>query len=306
MSLNSSVSNIVIEPVDATFGSQHLVCFDTVAGSTLAGEHCLVSSLTTDYNIWFDDGVASDPAVAGRSPIEVTITGSETAVAIAGLIATAINAGSFGLHAKAVANEAKVLIEVKGLGEPKTAAAVGTSTFTVEIVYQGSVLEMGFIEGDVSVGIEPQTFDIQAHQTGGELLGQLLQSVTVGPITLTLKETQAEKLQEFLKVPGQEVTPPGVGATEVIGIGALAGSKQFSNTFDSAKMLLLHPTKKDETDRTTDFLMWKAYPKINSLNFSGEEDRRLEVEFQVYLDQNRLNGVSKLVFGDWQQNFLKG
>ena len=69
--------------------------------------------------------------------------------------------------------------------------------------------------------------------------------------------------------------------------------------------MILHPTKKDPTDRDTDFAMWKAYPKINALTFSGEEDRKLEVEFSIYLDENRENKVSKMVFGEWYQNFLK-
>lgn len=311
MATSSQVSNIEIVSVDAFFGNQHLVCFDTVAASTLAGDYFLVSSLTEDFYVWFDDGVAVDPAVAGATGISVSIAGTETAVQVAGLIATAINAvaATEKIHAKALTNEAKVLVEVKGQGAPNSAFGAGTSTFTATVLRAGSKLALGYLEGDVELTLAEDVFQIQTHQTGTQVIGGLRTGVTVGPISLTLKETVAAKLKELLESSAAVEYTAGVGDV-VTGIGSLAGSKQFTNVFNDAKMLVLHPTKNAETNYGEDFAFWLAYPKLNALTFSGEADRKLTVDFEIYLDELRVNEVNQMVVGlneggSWQSNLLK-
>lgn len=311
MATSSQVSNIEIVSVDAFFGNQHLVCFDTTAASGLAGDHFLISSLTEDFYVWFDDGVAADPAVAGRTGIDVPIVGTETAVQVAGLVATAINAvaATEKIHAKAKTDEAKVLVEVKGQGEPNAVFAAGTSGFTVTILRQGSKLALGYLEGDVDLTLSEDLFAIVSHQTGTQTIGSLRTGTTVGPITMVLKETVAAKLKELLESgPAVEYTA-GVGDV-VTGVGSLSGSKQFTNTFSDSKLLVLHPTKNAETNYGEDFAFFLAYPKINSLLFSGEADRKLTVEFEIYLDELRVNEVNQMVVGlneggSWQSNLLK-
>jgi len=307
MATTASVSNIVIEPVDLRWGNQHLVCFDTVEASGLAGDYAEVSSQTVDYYVWFDDGVAADPAVAGKTGIAVTIVGTETAVAVAGLIATAINAGSAttGLHAKAITDEAKVLIEVKDLGAPKSAFAAGTSGFTATVLKEGSELALGYLDSNVEFALGNTKFDVTSHQTGTEVIAALITGSEVGPITVTMKETVAAKLKEIMTTVGQTYTP--AGGTEVFGVGALAGSKQFSNAIADSKMLIMHPTKLPVDDYSQDYCFWSAWPNLNNLVISGEEDRKAEVEFSIYLDETRVNEVKKaVILSDWTQNFLKG
>jgi hypothetical protein len=306
MSVTTQVSNVVVEPVDAVIGNQHLVCFDTVAGTGLGGDHFLLSSKTVDYYVWYNTGSDTDPAPSGKTElVEVAILATDTASQVAQKTAAEINAligASF--HAKQVGTEGKVLIELKGLGEPLTAWAAGTSGFTLQILKAGSELALGYLDGNVEFGLAETLFDIVAHQTGSEVIGKIRTGSELGPITLTLKETVAAKLKELLEIPGQEYTPSGGDA--VSGLGALAGSKQFTNAFSDTKMLILHPTKNAATNLENDFCFWAAYPNISNLLISGEEDRKVELEVSIFLDENRVNEVSKLVYGDWQQNFLKG
>lgn len=306
MSVTTQVSNVVVEPVDAVLGNQHLVCFDTVAGTGLGGDHFLVSSKTVDYYVWFNTGASVDPAPVGKTELaEVAILVGDSAAQIAVKTAAAINAVvTPPMHAKAVTDQGKLLVEVKGLGAPLSAAGAGTSGFTVTVLKAGSELPLGYLDGNVEFGLAETLFDIVAHQTGSEVIGKIRTGSELGPITLTLKETVAAKLKELLEIPGTAYTP-GSG-TEVSGLGALSGSKQFSNAFSDTKMLVLHPTKNLATNLANDFCFWAAYPNISNLVISGEEDRKVELEVSIFLDENRVNEVSKLVYGDWQQNFLKG
>lgn len=308
MSVESQVSNIEIVSVDGRFGNQHLVCVDTTAGSGLAGTSFNISSRTEDFYVWFDDGAASDPAPGGTG-IGVTITGSETAVEIADKVATALEAEA-SFNAKALTDKAKVIIEVKGLGAVNSAFADNDAGVTLTVLREGSLIELGFLDGDVELTLDEQVFDITSHQTGTQVIGSLRTGVTVGPITMQLKETTAAKLKEFLESSAATEYEVDVAKT-VTTIGSLSGSKQFSNTFDDAKTLVLHPTKKADNDLDEDFCFWKAYPNLSSLTFSGESNRLLAIDFNIFLDERRINEANQVVIGtdndaNWQDNFLKG
>lgn len=310
MATTSQVSNIEIVSVDAFFGNQHLVCVDTIAADTLDGLYFNISSKDTLYYVWYNlDAGSVDPAPSGRTGIEVAVTTGQTAIQVADATATAVDAEAQ-FNAKALSNEAKVLLEVKGQGAPLDAWADVDTTFTLTVLREGDRTSLGFIDGDVSLALEEQVFDITTHQTGTQVIGSLRTGITVGPISLVLKETQAAKLKELLEA--SAATEVDVGASNTVtGIGALAGSKQFLNTFSDAKTLVLHPTKNADDDFTEDFCFWSAYPNLSELLFSGESDRKLTVDFQIFLDENRVNAANVLAAGlsgggSWQDNLLKG
>lgn len=306
MATQNAVSNIVIEPVDLYWGSQHRVCYeavDDVAGS-LGGKYFTFSTPTKKGYVWLNTGASVDPAPAGFDELaEVAIANNDTAETIAGLIAAALNAAAVtnGSHAKATG--ANLFVEAKAMGEPLAAATAGTSTFTLLVQKEGSLLQMGYTDGNVEIGTELGLFDVTAHQTGSELLGQLVTGSTVGPISVVLKETVAARLKEFIEVYGEAYTP--AGGTEVSGWGALAGSKQFSNIATLGRKLVLHPTKNAANDLSGDLAFWNTFPNLTQILISGEENRSLTVDFSVYLDESRVNEVSKFAYGDHEQNFLK-
>jgi hypothetical protein len=305
MATTSQVSNIVIEPVDLAWGNQHLVCFDTVAGTGLGGDHFLVSSNTVGYYVWYNTGASSDPAPSGKTELaEVAILVGDTAIQIATKTAAAINAlVGADFHAVAVSGEGKIKIELKALGVVESAWTAGTTGFTATILKTGSKLDIGYIDGNVELTLGQQLFDIISHQAGTEVLGKLVTGTELGPLTITMKETVAAKLKELMEVAGVAYTPSG--GTEVTAIGALAGSKQFSNVFPYCRSLVMHPTKNAAANLDNDFMFWVAYPNLSNLVISGEEDRKLEVEFSFFLDEQKVNEASKMVYGDWSQNYLK-
>lgn len=303
----NNVQNIVIEPVDAIWGAQHKVAFTTVAGTGLGGDYFTFATPETDFYFWYNTGASVDPAPGGFTEgAEISILVGDTAAQVATKTVAAINAvaATIKAHAKISPSSTSTFnLEAKLMGAPLAAATAGTSTFTLSIAKAGFKTELGYIDGNVELGLNEQLFDIVAHQTGTQLLGQLRTGVTPGPITLSLKETVAEKLQSLMDGIGVDYTPSG--GTEVKAIGALAGSKQFANVVADAGKLVLHPTKNAETVYTDDFAFWVAYPKLNNLVFSGEENRMIEVEFSIFLDEAKVNEASVFVYGDHTQNFLK-
>ena len=306
MATTSQVSNIVIEPVDALYGAKHRSCFTATVATALDTKYFLVSSTVEDFYVWYDGGGA-DPAVAGKTAIPVTIVGTETAVEVAQLTADAINAANVTLALNASVDGANIIIESALQGPPLSVSAAGTSVFVVTVVKQGFSLPLGYLEGDVQLGLEEQLFDVTAHQTGTQLLGQIRTGVTAGPITLTLKEATVAKLKALMEggiavayTPTEGMTP-----TEVTAVGALAGSKQFGNVTEDGGTLVLHPTKNLVNDYSGDLCFWLAYPKLNSVTFSGEANKSIEVEFNIFLDESKVNAASVFVYGNHTQNYLK-
>lgn len=309
MATQNAVSNIVIEPVDIAWGSQHRVCFGAVAdvAGSLGGKYLKFSTPTKKGYVWWNTGASVDPAPVGYDELaEVAITIGDSASTVASLTAAELNSNDVANGSHAKSSGANLLIEAKEMGAPLEAALVATSGFSVLVQREGSLLAMGYTDGNVEIGTELGLFDVTAHQTGTELLGQLVTGSTVGPISVVLKETIAARLKEFIEVYGEAFTPSvGTGPTEVSGWGALAGSKQFSNIANLGRKLVLHPTKNDAADLTGDLTFWNSFPNLTQIMISGEENRSLTVDFSVFLDESRVNEVSKFVYGDHTQNFLK-
>ena len=127
MSCTNAVSNIVIEPVDLYWGSQHRVCFqlvDDVSGS-LGGDYFTFSTPTKKGYIWLSTGASIDPAPAGFEEFaEVLINNNDTAETIAGLVAAALNSVSATIGVHALASDSHLIIEAKAMGEVLAAATV--------------------------------------------------------------------------------------------------------------------------------------------------------------------------------------
>lgn len=296
------ISNVVIEPVDALFGAQHRVKVEMVADSAgdLADTYFLFSTPTADFYIYN----GTDPALSGKTGVSFTRADNDSAATLAAAVATAVNtdAATNKFHAKAT--NGYVILEAKEMGAPNAAAADGDMGVTVTVQKLGFDLEIGYLDGDVEVTMDEQLFDLMAHQTGSQLLGQLRTGVTAGPITLTLKEATVSKLQTLMqKGIATEYTPDG--GTAVTAVGALAGSKQFGNVTADGGKLVLHPTANASTVYSGDYCFWLAYPKLSGITLSGESDKKIAVEFNIFLDSSRVNEASVMVYGDHTQNYLK-
>lgn len=163
-------------------------------------------------------------------------------------------------------------------------------------------VDLGYLEGDVEIKISETTKDITAHQTGEQVLSNIRTAINV-EVSLVLKETSPAQLKAALEHAGSTVTPDGVGATPLTGLGS---AKLGTSTFANAKTLVLHEVLSDVMDKSTDWNFWKAYPVLESIKFSGTETQNIPLTFKCYRDTTKPAGIDVCGFGDGSQAGLVG
>lgn len=295
-----TVTNIRIEPADASWQIEEAWCIDTVAdvASSLNSKWFKLGKAgqtTYSHYVWIDVGnTGTDPAPSGLTEIEVNISANATASAVATAIQTAIDAET-DFEATISGNHVTVYNAVAGesAGVADGTAATG---FTFTQAQEGGNLDLGLLDGDIEVSFEETLFEVTAHQTGTSKIADLRQGVSC-EIALTLKESDTARYKEvFVGSAGGTDTPSG--GTEVFGWGS---SRQGSNTVVQARRLVLHPVRLDDADLTEDFCAWKAYAMPESLTYSGENPKLLKMKFKCYLDEEKPSAVSLFATGDWSQ-----
>ena len=287
----SGVSNIRIEPVNVTWEIEQQDCLQTVADSSgsLGGTHFLLGA---DYYVWLDTGADVDPAPAGRTGIEATIVTDDSANAVATAIQSSVD-GDANFSATVSGN----IVTITAATTASSQAAVDADTgFSFQETQEGGSLDLGLLQGNVDSSFEEQILDVTTHQNGSTIVSALRQGVSA-EITLTMQEAISEKLKELFAATGGDAYTPS-GGTEVYGWGS---SRQGDNVIPQARRLNLHPVNAG-ADLSRDLTFWKAYPLPNSLTFSGEEAKVLEVNWRLFLDEAKRAEISLFAFGDYTQD----
>jgi hypothetical protein len=299
MSQRTSAENIRIEPSFAAWEQQHLirvVAEPSVAGD-LADTAFSFSSPTTDFYVY----TGTDPAIAGATGIEVVIPSTSTAAANATLIATAVNTNANFNAIVDPKDPTAVLIQAVASGAPKTAAADVDMGVTITVLRAGALLQLGFIDGDIEVGLREDINDVTAHQTGTQIIQGLRTGRNIENISLTLKESDAAKLKQFIETSGVAFTPQG---GTVVSAWGSEDVKAFGNISSDCRKLVLHPVRKPEAEIDEDMCFWRAYPIISGINISGESERMIMIEFKIIPDELLDKRARQFVYGDHTQNYL--
>jgi len=307
MACRTSAENIRIEPVHVTWEQQEITSVVTVADSTdsLDGTYFEFSTPSTEYYAWISTsgGTAVDPAVVGKTGIEVSITTDDTAAAVATALSAAIDAEA-GLNATVDAcNPAKVYIQSVATGAVLSGAAdsVTATGFTVAQARAGSKLEVGFIDGDIELALTEDVSDQTAHQTGTQIITALRTGRNIDNVSLTMKESDAAKLKTLIEASGTEFTPSGGTAVSAWGS---EDTKAFGNVLTDCRKLVLHPIRLPDNDLSGDFCFWRAYPLLSGITLSGESPRTISVDFKILPDQLLDVRARQFVYGDHTQNFF--
>lgn len=292
-----TVTNIRLEPADATWEIEESWCVDTVAdvaGSLQSSSFKLgkAGQTTFSHYVWLNLGGAGvDPAHAGLTAIPVTGALNITANALATAIQAAVDATS---DFEATVSGNHVSIYCAAAGDSAGLEDVDT-TFTFTQSAQGGSHHLGLLDGDIEVNFEENLFELTAHQTGVTKIADLRTGVSA-EVSLTLKESDSEKYKAIFTAAGGTHTP--VGGTEVYGWGK---SRQGSSTIVQARRLVLHPVRLDTAVKTDDLCFWKAYPMPDSIVYSGENPKVLSISFKCYLDEEKPDAVELFAIGDWSQ-----
>lgn len=300
----TSAENIKIDPCYVTWEQQNtftVACEADNAGS-LDEKYFIFGAPGLNFFVWFNGG-GTAPVVSGATAIPVVFTNNATATTIASALATAVNANASFHAVVSACDPTLVYIQAKEAGAPPTAAADVDTTFTITTIRTGARLEVGFIDGDIELGLTETLVDIQSHQTGGQIIAALRSGRNIENISVAMKEADAAKMKQIIEASGVEFTPSGVGATAVSAWGS-EDEKAFANILEDCRKLVLHPVAKADADLSEDFCFWRAYPLLTGLTISGENPRIMNVEFKILPDGILKKDARVFVKGDHSQNFL--
>jgi hypothetical protein len=294
--MSCSITDVRIEPIDASWQTEEqweVGCVADVASSLNNKYIKLYTPSGGKFHAWWNIGGAGvDPAPAGFTAIPLVAAVNATTATIATALQTAVDA-----HAdfQATVDGSVVTITCVDAG-----ATVDFSDFNTGFSFtqcaDGLYLDLGLLDGDVELALEEQILDITAHQFGTTVLSAVRQGNSV-EVPLTLKESDFVKLKALFVNTGGGSHTPTLG-TEVFGWGT---SKQGTSTFTQSKRLVLHPVGLPLIDKSRDRCIWKAYPMLETMVFSGENPQTLAMTFKAYRDDSKPEAISMLAFGDWTQ-----
>lgn len=295
--MSSSVANIRIEPVDVYWKQyeQEQWDFSDATAAGLGGKYVTMYLPNgTGYYAWFDENNTDvDPAPAGLTAIEVDYAASASASAIASAFQAAVDAVS---GFTATVSGTAVTVTRDAFGDTTDATEGDAVGVTLTKCQNGKDVYLGLLQGDVSVAFEETTLQLTAHQTGTSVRADLRQGNNA-TISLVLQESDnALRKSMFTNTAGGAYTP--MGGTELYGWG---NSKQGLSTIVDSGRLILHPVALDPSDYSRDLCFWYAYPKLNSITFSGENPEVMEIEFSCYIDESKDEAISLFAFGDHTQ-----
>lgn len=295
-----TLANIKIEPMVATWGEdvsmvETITCVADSSSSLNNKYFFFYTPAGAKHYIWIDVASAgTDPSIAGATAHEVDISEDATASAVATAVEAVIEAVT-GFASEVSGAVITVTHETAGYCQ---AAHDGNSGFSFAVTTDGDAeADLGFVDGDIELAISENLADITAHEHGSNVLSQIRTGKVV-EVTINLKETSVAQLKRLFVQGSGSFTPTGVGGTEVSGWGT---QKDFTQTINEAKKLVLHPKVLGSGDLSRDFTFHLAYPMLESLNFSGENILMVPVTFKVYPKLTLNNRVEYFSFGDGSQ-----
>jgi hypothetical protein len=308
----NNILNVKVEPADLNWGQQETTLVTMVAdvAGSLNSTYWTFDTPTfgTDaaelIYVWYNVNAAGvDPTPAGRTGIEVALaTGASIATVISSTV-TAINGDGVLAHAAAdYASSTKMRLQNENVGTVTDAAnGAASPAFTFLVERQGASLDLGFLDGAVEIALGEDLFDVVAQQTGTNIEDSIRTGKNIDAISVSLKESDAARLKILLEAAGASVTP--AGGTVVTGYG---NSQDFSNVVSDCRKLTFHPVRLTSiNDHTDDWAFFRAYPNVSGINFSGDSDQLVTVDFRIYPDPVVLQSVRLFVRGNHTQNLLR-
>lgn len=302
MACSTSRSSFRVSGASISWGRRNKTCISIDAAVLTGGEHFLVSSTTVDYYVWYNTGADADPSIAGRTGIEVDVSGGVGNANVAAQTITAMEAVAVSsvqeFFVASSDSDTCVCIEVNEVGAPLTASADGDTGWTVETQVEGIGGDLGQSSGGVEISMAVTTLDINTDQGGTAKQDTIIQGVEA-TVSMSLAEMTPEKWELVVgQYVGDDYTP--AGGTKVIGLGE---SRNFSSSFELGGVLTLHPLDRDAADRSEDITLHLTSPIPSSYNFSGEEVSLMDVEFSALPRRDYDSKVSIFTYGDGKQDF---
>lgn len=289
-----------LEAARVTIGREHAVCFHPVTG-LVGGEYVLISDQTTEFYLWFSvDSTGSDPAIAGKTGIEVELPAAYTVKNAIDAIKLAVETAKK-FYGYLTTDNTGIVLETVKIGAVLSAATVGDSGFTYELVKTGMSENLGDTSDGIEVTFEATVFDVLTNQSPITPKDQLYQGSTAS-MTMSLLEITKARLLAILGGGFGDTFTPASG-TQLIGLGT---SKNFQSSFNYAYRVVLHPLRMDgvayvSAPLVEDVTFWKSVPLLESVNYSGTDLKAVSVTFNALTDDTRPEEISIYAVGDSTQ-----
>jgi len=294
--MSRSQGNIEVNPQKVFFAQVQTDCVRVEAGASLGDLYWTFSSSSTSYYVWYNvDAGGTDPAPGGTG-IEVAILSTDAASAVATKVVAAIDAVAELVSVIDPRNSERVIVKTKGYAAGVHAAAGDVTGHVFVAVHDGFFHDFGFTDGDLELALDQQLLDVNAHQTGTEIVTSLITGMNV-ELPLVLKEVSDDQIERLVELTTGGAITPGSG-TKLQGYGS---GQNFKNVLDDCARLILHPAALDNSDYSEDHVCWLAYPKVDSLTLSGENPQTLSLTFRVFTDNFIPEEINKFAKGDHTQ-----
>lgn len=300
-----TVSNMRIEPMGVTFGEdvmqkEKITCIADVSSSLNSQFFVFYEPAGTKRYCWFNVGGSGvDPAVSGATGHVVAISANASAATVASAVQAVLDIVA-GFDCSVDGAVLTLTRTAAGSCKPIHDGAADTGFAFEVLVYGDTAVDLGFSDGDIEVTKEENYVALTSHQTGTVELSHISTGAIV-TITVNVKETAFSQLRKLIGTGEGDVMLPkgtGAGATEVIGWGT---NRQFKQTLERARKLVLHPEALASSDKSRDITSHKAFAKVGSLTYSGENVLVCPVEFTIYPDYTKASQVRMAAIGDGSQ-----
>ena len=294
-----------LEAATARWGRQHCRSITPVADSSGSLNDTYFdlnlvnySFVEAAYYVWLNVNSAGvDPAVSGKTGIEVAVATDATAATVAAAMKSAIDASDVECFTVVTSGVLFVTNQVQGAITVETDA--GSTGFTFTVGELGLSVDLGATSGPIELTLSTETVPITSNQTGS-LIGSDIFTGSTAEVGLSLIEITKEKFDILVgEVTGDSVTP--VSGTKVSGFGE---SRLFQALDALGGQLILHPVRLPVSDKSADVVFHRSAPKVDSLNFDGTAPQEMATTFTAYLDQSFNKAINLFAKGDWTQKGL--
>lgn len=284
-----------LEAVKAYWGRQHVRNIELVAdvAGSLSAYYFDLNAIDEEYAeskyyVWLDNGSSVDPAVSGKTGIQVTYTNGDSAAAIAALIETAVEAHEF----TSTVSGDTIAIANKFIGEI-TDETNSAATFTFTACTAGIGGYVGEVaQGGWSVEVTQSSTPIVGDTTGDIVLDEIIKGATMS-VTASLIEMTAERRELLIGSGEGEVYTSG--SDSLVGYGT---SKLYQSKAALGGRLVLHPIRLAYSDRSADFCVFNCVPSVGTTGFSGTDIQQAEATFTAYKAGNVDTKINLGAFGD--------
>ena len=298
MSATSNQSSQVLEAMIWYYGKRQCrsITFVDDASSNLAAQYWDLNLIDENYQeqqfyVWLDNGSTSvDPAIAGKTGIQVVYTENDSKETIAGLVVAAL--ASNDVIATDQGNGV-VQLENKFLGTITVEDTSNASEFTFAILNLGKGGELGALAAGGATLSTEQSLETITRDDEGEIPQDLISKGASYSIEMTIAEMNDGN---WLRLVGESYGGTHTeGSDDFVGFGT---GKLYQSAFGFAGQLVGHPKRLASSDRSADVCMWLTPSNMTSITYTGQEAQGAVFNFTGLPDRNKPDAINIFARGD--------